>query len=262
MNFVILKKFTIVKHGTTFDRVVAIMNDGAFLPGSRRTAVREKQEFRPVSRGTYVAQNLSYYGALAAFSSVMYEHNQRGETGVSLPVVLQIELQEDCEILADEDYLKPPEGADQDYEFSDQELLEGAKHTWHNFETGVIPNREIPISWIKKIEYPLLRSLEQINQKQKFFDMIDQDTWVMVLAYWQTKTQTTKKEFDEMIKEFKRNRKYRQCFTNIERFSSTTLGQIQSADVIGNTSRFEWYSKDLWVDIPRKMHELGLNYVS
>ena len=258
----ILKKFTTVKHGTTLDRVQQIMNDGGLLPGAHRTAVREEQEFQPFSKGTYIAQNLSYYGALAAFSSVMYEHNQQGETRASLPVVLQIELQEDCEILADEDYLKPPEGADEDYEFSDQELLEGAKHTWHNFETGVIPNREIPISWTKKIEYPLLRSLEQINQKQKFFDMIDQDTWVMVLAYWQSKTKTTKNEFDEMIKEFKKNRKYRQCFTNIDRFSSATLGKIQSADVIKNTSQFARYSKDVWIGISRKMHELGLNYVS
>jgi hypothetical protein len=54
-----LKKGTVVKHGTSLDRLEEILRHG-LKAGAKRNEIREAQELQPIVRGVYVANNLSY----------------------------------------------------------------------------------------------------------------------------------------------------------------------------------------------------------
>lgn len=68
----ILPQGFVLKHGTSFRRVDDILKKG-LIAGSKRNKIRESEEWAPVVEGMSVAQSLSYYGALASFTSTMKE---------------------------------------------------------------------------------------------------------------------------------------------------------------------------------------------
>ena len=230
----ILKKGTIVKHGTSFSRIDSIYKKG-ILPGFKRNLIRQNQEEAPIVNGIYVADNLSYFGAYAAFSSFMYEHKSNQEKKSDIPIILHIELGEDCNLLADEDYLNL-----KDFEHKSKKdklsLLEKySKKIWSIYNTGVIVEKRIPTNWVCKIEYPTLKSINTLRKNDKYMEDFNQDLMLLVLAYWQTKKQATISEFNQMLIEYKTKINYRSEFANKEDFSLKSINKIKKLGIIKKT---------------------------
>lgn len=182
-----LPKGTIVKHGTSLPRAEKIISEG-FSSGFRNE-VRVANELMPEQQGTYVGELIAYFGAYAAYSSELvsmwrelggervlfyfYQSPEKLRTldltnvPVTLPVILNIELMEDCEVLADEDFVY-----DGNYPINSRVphelLINEASYVWDNWKSGLI-KKNIPSDWVKEIEYPSLGKFGKINPSK--------DTW-------------------------------------------------------------------------------------
>lgn len=135
---IILKRGTLVKHGTSSDALLAILDTGIIKPSNPMTAaaqrgsIKSMTEVAPSFAGVYVghiAGPAAYAAAIRAtaakFGSLMEScslgtspmiWNSQGKPQggwgsvpveeIPLPVVITIELQEDCVFHADEDYVR------------------------------------------------------------------------------------------------------------------------------------------------------------
>lgn len=174
-----LKKGTIVKHGTSLTRIQDILTLG-LVPGSERNADRSTIEVAPEILGVYVGELSAYFGAYANFAAEIAGYLEDPKmlraamcfalspasmrdldlaiSPMAFPLVIAIELQEDCELLADEDYVL--DGAYPIDQRVPSDLLENeAELVWNRWRSGVIP-RAIPPSWFKHIEHPRLTHLD------------------------------------------------------------------------------------------------------
>ena len=179
MSKFVLKKGTIVKHGTSLGRLHEILANG-LVPGAEGHASRSTIELPPETAGVYVGELTAYFGAYANFAAEIagYMDDPRmlkaaicavvnptdmreldlPTPPMAFPVVLAIELQEDCALLADEDYVLDgayPAGRRVPVDLLDSE----AEHVWKRWRSGVIP-RAIPANWFRHIEHPRLTHLE------------------------------------------------------------------------------------------------------
>lgn len=255
----ILSKGQVVKHGTSLDRLEGVLKEG-LCPASGRNTVRVKDEIAPVVPGVYVANNLSYYGASAAFTSYMYEMNRNGTRSGDVPIVLHIRLGEDCSLLADEDYVQNQNTQTEDERLT--ELEKEANRVWSEHETGAIANRVIPIEWIKAIEYPILRDVSSISCNKKYSECLDQDIWLLVLAYWQNKTKSKVLEFDVMLDNFVRTNRYRPHFTNVVEFSDESIHGLRSLNVVRDENKLYEYAREFWREFTFRLDHFGLEYNS
>lgn len=193
MSSLVLKKGTIVGHGTSLARLTDILQQG-LRRGAERDPGRVITEVSPESQGVYVGDLMAYFGAYAQYSSevapIMYDmnvakanmelimsgdarhllHADLPAVPLTFPVVIKIRLEEDCELVADEDFV-----ADGKYPVNQKVPLEmlrdEAKVVWERWRTGVIL-RDIPPSWFVSIEHPRVVTTDSFFQgmKQVFTD--------------------------------------------------------------------------------------------
>lgn len=175
----VLKKGTLVKHGTSLARIRQILAAG-LVPDAERNTERSTIELTPEVSGVYVGELTAYFGAYANFAAEVAAYME--DPGMieaamyyavaparirdldlpvppmAFPLVIAIELQEDCELLADEDYVL--DGAYPVDRRVPLDLLENeAEAVWNRWRSGVI-TRPIPCSWFKHIEHPRLTHLD------------------------------------------------------------------------------------------------------
>lgn len=255
----ILKKGTIIKHGTSFSRIDSIYKKG-ILPGFQRNIIRESIEDAPIVNGVYVADNLSFFGAYAAFSSFMYEHKNKKEKKSDIPIILHVELGEDCTLLADEDYLNIKNFEEKNKKDKLSLLEEHSNSVWSIYRTGVILGKGIPSNWIRKIEYPSLKNIYTLRNNDKYMEDFNQDIMLLVLAYWQTKTQATVSEFNHMLAEYQIKNKYHSEFTNKKEFSLKSINDIKKLSVMKKQNKKHEYAMFLWIMLTEKLNQLGLSY--
>lgn len=167
MTSFILPKGSVVKLGTTSSALYSFLREGipASLPreGLHANVANEVGE-----RGVYIGELMAYFSASAAFcrsTSALYVEHELALTGfveqlqrnpgikptmenldsiasqAGMPVVLEITLDEDCEVGADTHF----------------EAVDNAAKSW-NLWRSVVLHREqgIPSSWIKKFYFPRL----------------------------------------------------------------------------------------------------------
>jgi hypothetical protein len=186
-----LPKGTIVKHGTSLCRLRSILSNG-IIPHSNQNEKRMQFELPPETHGIYIGELTAYFGAIVSYTSILNPYTKLesfasalkciienpcgikklilSEIPATLPVVLNIELQEDCLVLADEDYVFDGEYPDNE-KIPDEILISEAGKVWDKWKSGCIVREEgIPKSWIKHIEYPRISSLGGNNALHK-------DTW-------------------------------------------------------------------------------------
>jgi len=167
MTSFILPKGSVVKLGTISTSLYPFLRDGipANLP---RAGLRSDGEQSTIQHGLYIGELMAYFSACAAFcqaTSALYgEHetvlnvfveqlrSSRGSkpqmsnleaisAQVGLPVVLEIVLAEDCEVLADAHFEAP----------------ENAAKSWNLWRSVQLNRAEgIPSGWIKKFHFPRL----------------------------------------------------------------------------------------------------------
>ncbi len=179
MNGLILPKGTEVKHGTTLPRAETILQHG-FSHGDR-DELRARNERAPEQQGLYFGDLACYFGAYTAYSAELVPFWQRPEMQEiywgfpanakalnkllpaaipipdTLPVVLVLELGEDCVVYADEDYVFG--GQYPAYKIiPDDVLFSEARTTWEKWKVGCI-RHPIDPAWVKRIEYPMLTRL-------------------------------------------------------------------------------------------------------
>lgn len=258
LNMILPKGYT-VKHGTSLGRLEGILKDG-LLPTYKRNIARLEEEAAPIVHGVYVANNLSYYGASLAFTSFMHEKIKTQESCGEVPIVLEFELGDDCLLAADEDYVQKSNEQETDQILS--ELLEEAERVWSKYESGVIVDRIIPVEWIRKIEYPILRDAPSISISRKHWTCLEQDINLLVLAYWQYKTNATVSEFNEMLYDFKKTHRYSAHFTNVTDFSEDSVAKLRSLNVVKDEKKLFEYANALWYEYTKRLDNLGLQYRS
>ena len=211
MEKFVLKKGTLVKHGTSLARMHDILATG-LLPGAERNADRSTIELAPEISGVYVGELTAYFGAYANFAAEIsaYLDDPRmlkaamcsivSPTDIrrldlptppmAFPLVLAIELQEDCELLADEDYV-----FDGRYPIDQRiplNVLESeAELVWNRWRSGVI-TRSIPQSWFRHIEHPRLTHLDGHLG-------VHRQTWSDCELFAASLMQSTNKELPEKL---------------------------------------------------------------
>jgi hypothetical protein len=211
MTRFVLRKGTVVKHGTSLARIAEILRTG-LVPGAERNADRSTIELAPEISGVYVGELTAYFGAYANFAAEIADFLDDprllraaiaamvSPTGIrqldlpaspmAFPLVIAIELQEDCELLADEDYVL--DGA---YPLDQRvpiDLLESeAELVWHRWRSGVL-RRSIPPSWFKHLEHPRLTHLDGNLE-------LHRQTWSDCELFAASLMQSTEKELPEKL---------------------------------------------------------------
>ena len=187
MNTFVLKKGTIVGHGTSLSRLPSILEQGLIVK-AKRAEGRMTTELAPETAGVYVGELMAYFGAYAQYSAEVapiLNHPEVFKAGIcfaqdniqgvrmadlpsaprTFPVVLKIRLEEDCELVADEDFVadgKFPVGQ----KVPETLLRQEAQAIWERWATGAIL-RDIPPSWIISVEHPRVVTLDNIKQTAK-----------------------------------------------------------------------------------------------
>jgi hypothetical protein len=186
MSGFVLKKGTVVSHGTSLARLQSIMDHG-LLAGVESAEGRKMSELAPESKGVYVGELMAYFGAYAQYSAEVAPHLEHPEVTkagwlfgmgdvrslraaalpaapLTFPVVLKIRLDEDCELLADEDFV-----ADGQWPVQEKVpvalLREEAEQIWERWATGVL-TRDIPATWIVSVEHPRVTTLDKLQQSE------------------------------------------------------------------------------------------------
>lgn len=177
MGEFVLRKGTKVKHGTSLSRARLIL-EGGFTAGLRSPA-RIINELQPEQNGIYIGEIISYFGAYASYTAELVElmastqyvdavnkyfENPKKIEKVecslvpdTLPVVLVLELGDDCVLKADEDFVL--DGRYPANEKIPTNLLESeAENVWKKWLSGCL-HGDIKREWIKEIEYPSLNRM-------------------------------------------------------------------------------------------------------
>lgn len=191
MSDFFLPKGTIVKHGTSLCRLNDILTYGLSC-NNKREETRSTVELTPEINGIYIGELISYFASYTAYSFIVQSYLSKPENlslfslyyespkkisslklsalPVTLPVVLNIQLEDDCLLYADEDFVfdgKIPV----DEKIPEKLLINESKSVWDKWKTGcIVRSGGIPKSWIKYIEYPRIGNLSGSTELHK-------DTW-------------------------------------------------------------------------------------
>ena len=173
MSKFILSAGTVVKFGTISTALYPILRHG--IPADTpRPGFQEGDEAKPESKGVYVGELMAYFAACANFcsaTSALHAQNQEvlsqfvnalqsahGEkprmpelediaSQAGLPVVLEITLEEDCLLQAD-----------------DQFVDDDAEKSWKLWRSGSLTRPGgIPANWIKKFYFPRLLDYRDVT---------------------------------------------------------------------------------------------------
>lgn len=180
-----LPKGTVIKHGTSLLRAEKILVEG--FKSVDREGRRKQLEAEPEQQGVYAGELIAYFGAFAAYTAEINDLSHQeifknaskyfsesptklrtlklDSIPCTLPVVLRIELGEDCELYADEDFVydgKYPENEKVPVTI----LRSEAEGVWLKWKSGVIKTK-IRKEWIKEIEYPTLHKLGPFKDQKK-----------------------------------------------------------------------------------------------
>lgn len=158
----ILQKGTLVRHGTISSLLPKILTEGLRSRGHIHK-YRNQTEVSPVAAGVYVGGLLAYNAAYLSFADAAKQLSS-GELGLyqgAIPVVLEIELEEDCRIVADEDFVMLEErdsqgqlGEQHRIEF-ERRVVDDAQAVWDQYRTAsIIRDGGIPAGWIRRVEFP------------------------------------------------------------------------------------------------------------
>ena len=174
MSEFILTAGTVVKFGTISTALYPIFRHG--IPAdTARQGFQHSDEAQPLSTGMYVGELMAYYAACAAFcnaTSALHAANQdvlsqfvtqlqnaHGEkprmpeleeiaVQTGLPVVLEITLEEDCLLQADDHFIEDG----------------NADKSWKLWRSGSLRRPTgIPASWIKKFYFPRLLDYRDVG---------------------------------------------------------------------------------------------------
>lgn len=174
MSKFILTAGTVVKFGTISSALYPILRHG--IPADApRPGFQEGDEPKPASKGIYVGELMAYFAACADFcnaTSALHAANQEvlsrfvsalqnahGEkprmpelediaAQAGLPVVLEITLEEDCILQADEQFVDNDD----------------AEKSWKLWRSGSLTRSSgIPSGWIKKFYFPRLLDYRDVG---------------------------------------------------------------------------------------------------
>ena len=249
-----LAKGTVVKHGTVASSLLAILSEG-LRAGATRDELRDKIEEKPVSGGVYVATLGAYIGAYRAFAA----NNMRlslSDSGVpTIPIVLNIELEEDCEYIADEDFV-PLRG---DGAIEPGDLVSLAEGVWEQYGSAVI-SRSIPVSWIRSFEFPYLADKEGIERGGKIGLKFWADVDLFVLSKSIPRMKNPLEVWQEFIEAELRSKTGVDFsrLSNIEKFTKGGVSRFLELSTIRNRDRLKQYARILDVAVSREMVERGL----
>lgn len=181
-----LPKGTQVSHGTVLANLLSILDHG-LQPSHSRHQLRDITEERPKASAVYVGGPGAFFGAWAASGALMKEYSMIegrmpnfgrianrtpkkllnidfASPPLAIPVVLNIELQEDTLLVGDEDFALWREDANKQLIRREQDTDE---LIWSRFRSGgLVRNGGIPPSWISSMQFPQLLKVDGSTEKQ------------------------------------------------------------------------------------------------
>lgn len=176
MSAYVLPKGSLVKLGSLSNSLYSFFNNGVpeNLPGVGLQALNTDQKLSEIS-GIYLGELMAYFSAAAEFSKMTAElyaahedvlnnfvqhlQSARGQkplmddlediaTHIGLPIVLEVELGEDCEVFADTHFENP----------------ENSEKSWKFWRSVVLKRAGgIPAAWIKKFYFPRLLDYRDLS---------------------------------------------------------------------------------------------------
>jgi len=262
----ILKAGTIVKHGTTSLHLESILKSG-LKGGSSRHFIRKQIEANPIATNSiYVGDIMAYFGAFASFAAqsaevcgntqnIIASRIIKGEGAI--PIVLTILLKEDCELLADEDFI----GIKKIDKYRIKALEKKAKKVWRKYSSGAIIRREgIPPDWITHFEYPLLISKKDQLLPIPIAKKMHNDIYLLVAGYSQERKDLSINQawafYDKIHPKEIENR----CFTNKEKFVRTKVHELLSNKILQDESELFSYMYNLYHAIIDECEKRGLRF--
>ena len=173
MKEFVLKKGSVVHFGTISNHLESFFRDG--IPESLSREGNPTPAGMPSEPQLFVGELMAYFSACAAFGGrtsqvhganqsvlnrfielVKFQVGQKPEipgltsiaAEIGLPVVLEIELQEDCTIVADTHF----------------EPSENAENSWKNWKSAILKRSGgIPSFWIKRCYFPRLLDFRDLG---------------------------------------------------------------------------------------------------
>lgn len=249
-----MAKGTVVKHGTLASSLSAILSEG-LAPGATRDEVRDGIEEKPVSEGVYVATLGAYIGAYRAFAANNARWLLKGDSVPTIPIVLNIELAEDCEYVADEDFVPVRRGGI--IELSD--LVSRAEAVWEQYGSAVV-SRSIPASWIRSFEFPYLANMESIRRGGRIGRKFGSDVNLFVLSKSIPRLQNPIQAWQECIEAEKRGKTGVDFsrLSGIEKFTRGGVSRFLELSTIRDGNRLQEYALMLDLAVSEEMVRRGL----
>ena len=250
-----LAKGTIVKHGTVASSLLAILSEG-LRAGATREKLRDEIEEKPVSEGVYVATLGAYIGAYRAFAANNARWLLMGDSGaLTIPIVLNIELEEDCEYIADEDFVPFRE----DGAIEPGDLVSLAEGVWEQYRSAVVC-RSIPVSWIRSFEFPYLADKEGIERGGRIGLKFWADVNLFVLSKSIPYMKNPIEVWQEHIEVEQRRKKGVDSsrLSNIEKFTKGGVSRFLELSTIRNQDRLKQYALILDSAVSQEMVRRGL----
>lgn len=242
-NLKILKKGTLVKHGTTSRSLQGIIDQG-IRPKAHQYHFRSTIEEAPTTdQAVYVGQYMAYCAAMLSFmdlvmaDAVMPSPKQNGAT----PIVFNIRLGDDCVVVADEDFVlidKHEQYGRLPMKYRDEFLRsthEEGIRTWEGYgSVGIVRPDGIPTTWIESFEHP---QLELRNTPEIYSDIE-----LMLFGYRQQQEGRSLKEMAGCFHEFEIQKEE---FSQRHAFNDGGFGAYTSQEVIADKRKRQQYCRAL-----------------
>lgn len=234
----VLKKGTLVKHGTTSRSLQGIFDQG-IQPKAHHYHFRSTIEEAPAAEmAVYVGQHMAYCAAMLSFLDLM-RFSQNNQSAI--PIVINIRLGEDCQVVADEDFVlldKYDENGNLSHKYKNEFLRaiqEEGVSTWEGYgSAGVIHPDGIPVNWIESFEHPLL----ELRSTPEIYSDIE----LMLLGYLQQQDGLSLKEILDHIHKFKIVRKE---FSRRHDFTSEGVEAYRNQELLKNISGRDDFCREL-----------------
>ena len=179
-----------------------------------------------------------------------------GDSGApTIPIVLNIELEEDCEYIADEDFVPLRE----DGAIEPGDLVSLAEGVWEQYRSAVVC-RSIPVSWIRSFEFPYLADKEGIERGGRIGLKFRSDVDLFVLSksipYMENPIEVWR-EFIEEGQQKKMGVDFSRL-SNIEKFTQGGVSRFLELSTIRNQDRLKQYALMLDYAVSQEMVSRGL----
>lgn len=253
-----LPKGSIVKHGTSSAQLLSIFENGVMPTPSGTKRGSADQKTAETDSSIFVGSLAGYARAIYAFSAAMHATINR-KTPPEIPLVLNITLEEDCALLADEDFITLPDGTTETSDSTRSGFLKDqAQSVWAEYESGsIILEGGIPSSWIHSFEFLSIFDPEEEASPAQLHKL-SSDIHLLSLAYGQNRLKLPISKWHSDIKQYRKNDMDISRLTGKFRFRRDDVDRFSKMPTVQDPNKLFEYAKMMWTLYSQQLVEAGL----